>query len=340
MNRREFLASAGALPVVTTGVGLSEQAQAPAPAGDRASWVAMLRKVADPVLRTWRRARLPRGCRWSRPAATNRRAVTYLEAAGRLIAGLAPWIELAADATPEGRLRAEYAALTRRAIARAVDPASADFMNFTRERQPLVDAAFLAHGLLRARRALVDELDATTRRQLVAALESTRAIAPPFNNWLLFSATVEAGLAVLGASGIACASTMPCDSTTSGTRATASMATGRRSTGTTTTASSSSPMMLDVLDVVRDENAAWKALDDARTRTRHALRRRSSNASSDLTEPSRRRAGRSPTGAARSSRSRRPRSVARCPTDVTPPQVRGALAAVIRRSPGRAGHVR
>lgn len=32
----------------------------------------------------------------------------------------------------------------------------------------------------------------------MAALESTRAIAPPFNNWLLFSATVEAALASLG----------------------------------------------------------------------------------------------------------------------------------------------
>ena len=80
-----------------------------------------------------------------------------------------------------------------------MDPASPDFMNFTRERQPLVDAAFLAQGLLRAKRALRDALDAATRTHLVAALESTRAIVPPFNNWLLFAATVEAALATLGA---------------------------------------------------------------------------------------------------------------------------------------------
>ena len=72
-------------------------------------------------------------------------------------------------------------------------------MNFTRERQPLVDAAFLAQGLLRAPRALRDELDPETRRNLIAALESTRAIVPGYNNWLLFSATVEAGLKLLGA---------------------------------------------------------------------------------------------------------------------------------------------
>ena len=42
-------------------------------------------------------------------------------------------------------------------------------------------------------------LDSGTERALVAALESTRVITPGFNNWLLFSAMVEAGLAVLGA---------------------------------------------------------------------------------------------------------------------------------------------
>ena len=72
-------------------------------------------------------------------------------------------------------------------------------MNFTKDRQPLVDAAFLAHGLLRAPRALREGLDAATRANLVRALESTRVIVPAFSNWLLFSATVEAGLAALGA---------------------------------------------------------------------------------------------------------------------------------------------
>jgi hypothetical protein len=85
------------------------------------------------------------------------------------------------------------------ALARAVDPASPDFMNFTRERQPLVDAAFLGQGLLRAPRALLGALDPATKRNLVAALESTRVITPAFSNWLLFTATVEATLAALGA---------------------------------------------------------------------------------------------------------------------------------------------
>src|SRR5690349_18888382 len=132
-------------------------------------------------------------------AGANRQNVTHLEAVGRLLAGMAPWIELPADATAEGTLRAQYADLAHRAIARAVDPSSPDFLNFTRERQPLVDAAFLAQALLRAPRPLRDAIEASTRRNLIAALESTRTISPGFNNWLLFSATVEAALARLGA---------------------------------------------------------------------------------------------------------------------------------------------
>ena len=80
-----------------------------------------------------------------------------------------------------------------------LDPASPDALNFNVGRQPLVDAAFLAQAILRAPRALWTELDPTRRSQLVRALESTRTILPGANNWLLFSATVEAALAKMGA---------------------------------------------------------------------------------------------------------------------------------------------
>src|SRR5262249_7740332 len=98
------------------------------------------------------------------------------------------------------RGRARYASLARQALANAVDPDSPDFLNFTRERQPLVDAAFLSHALLRAPRALRESLPEKTRAQLVHALEGTRAITPAFSNWLLFTAMVEAALFELGAS--------------------------------------------------------------------------------------------------------------------------------------------
>jgi hypothetical protein len=204
MNRRHFLSIAGTAsmaPLVAPGVTSAEAVQsAPTTQGDRAIWVGLMQRLADPVLNNLAngtlKARMPVE---QTPTATNRPAVTHLEALGRLVAGLAPWIALPDDQTPEGRLRAQYADLARRAIARAVDPASPDALNFTEYRQPLVDAAFLGHGVLRARTVLGDGLDPTTKKQLIAALESTRTILPAFSNWLLFSAMVEAALAVLGA---------------------------------------------------------------------------------------------------------------------------------------------
>ena len=200
MDRREFLKTAGAAGAASALPGTARAAQrSDAAGGDREIWVSLLRKLADPVLTNLANGTLKSRMPVEQAANTDRRPVTHLEALGRLIAGIAPWLELPADASPEGRARAEYGALARRALARAVDPKSPDAMNFTRDRQPLVDAAFLAQGVLRAPRVLRDQLDATTKQQLVAALESTRAIVPGYNNWLLFTATVEAGLKSLGA---------------------------------------------------------------------------------------------------------------------------------------------
>ena len=203
MDRRDFLKAAGASSLLTRLPGFDpaeSQSGVAAATEDRARWTRLLQRVADPVLTHLANGTLKARMPVEQAAGANRQAVTHLEALGRLVAGLAPWIELAPDQTPEGRLRAQYADLAGRAISRAVDPVSPDFLNFTRDRQPLVDAAFLAQGLLRAPRALRDALDPTTRRQLIAALESTRVIVPGFNNWLLFSATIEAALARLGAS--------------------------------------------------------------------------------------------------------------------------------------------
>src|SRR5262245_29900420 len=205
MNRRQFLkatSGSAALPSVTaSSLAASSGDQGATPstgAADRAYWTGTLRRLADPVLNSLANGTLKARMPVEQAAGADRRPVSHLEAIGRLVAGIAPWLALSPDETAEGRLRRDYGRLTRQAIAKAVDPASPDYLNFSKGGQPLVDAAFLAQGLLRARQALVDDLDAGTRRQLVDALAATRAISPGFNNWLLFSATVEAALAVLG----------------------------------------------------------------------------------------------------------------------------------------------
>src|SRR5262249_47452904 len=105
MDRREFLELAGA-----GGVAIMGGAESPAlrtvslQTSDRDGWVAMLRKLADPVCNNLAAGTLKSRMPVEQPASGTRQTVTHLEAVGRLLAGIAPWLELSADETPEGRL--------------------------------------------------------------------------------------------------------------------------------------------------------------------------------------------------------------------------------------------
>ena len=129
---------------------------------------------------------------------SDRRRFTHLEALGRLLAGIAPWLDAELPAGDERLRQQQYAQLAREAIRSATDPNSPDCLNFHDGSQPLVDCGFLAQALLRAPNRLWKSLDAATQRNLAAALASSRAIAPGNNNWLMFAATVEAALAMMG----------------------------------------------------------------------------------------------------------------------------------------------
>ena len=163
---------------------------------DRAVWLSSLDHIVKPVLRNLAAGTLKENMPVESIAAdlAKRAEVTHLEALGRTVTGIAPWLELGPDSTPEGRLRAEYIDLTVKAITNAVDPQSPDYLNFNKGRQPLVDAAFLAHGLLRAPEQLWNRLDSQTRARLVEEFKSSRVIKPSETNWLFFSAMVEAAL--------------------------------------------------------------------------------------------------------------------------------------------------
>ncbi|WP_344978942.1 DUF2264 domain-containing protein [Compostibacter hankyongensis] len=160
---------------------------------ERQYFVSALTRIADPLLEALSRNRLkalmPVECQEGRDK--DRRQVTYLEAMGRLLSGMAPWLELGPDKTAEGQLREKYIGLALKSIHNATDPRSPDFMNFNKYGQPLVDAAFFAEALLRAPHQLWDRLDPATKKNVIAALKSSRAITPGDNNWLFFSAMVE-----------------------------------------------------------------------------------------------------------------------------------------------------
>ena len=167
----------------------------------RAYWVEVMARVARPVLDAGAagalRARMPVE---ARPGlAADRAEYTHLEAVGRLLCGIAPWLELGGLSGEEEALRVEFAELARMTIAHGTDPASPDFLNFAHGSQPIVDAAFLAQAFLRAPQTLWAPLDDDVKANVGVALASTRTRKPHFNNWLLFAATIEAFLAQTGA---------------------------------------------------------------------------------------------------------------------------------------------
>ncbi|MXV17679.1 DUF2264 domain-containing protein [Hufsiella ginkgonis] len=171
-------------------------AQSPSPEGkaEREYCIKTLTRIADPLLVALSRNELKKTMPVEARDPKDRATVTHLEGFGRLLAGMAPWLELGPDDTAEGKLRKKYIDLAVVGIKNATDPASPDFMNFNRGGQPLVDAAFLCQALLRAPKQLWGNLDDVSRKNLVAALKSSRVITPGYNNWLLFAATVEAAL--------------------------------------------------------------------------------------------------------------------------------------------------
>lgn len=201
-NRRHFLVGSLAAGAIGSLPSFAQTSTMPQNQTNRAYWIELLERVSNPVLKALHertlRSNMPveaaPGLRES--SATH----THLEAMGRLLAGLAPWLELEASAgesAQETALRNRYRAWALNGIASSLDPSSPDHMNFGQSSQTLVDSSFLALALLRAPNQLLGKLDATTRQRLVEALVTERRVQPGFTNWLLFAAMNEALLKVL-----------------------------------------------------------------------------------------------------------------------------------------------
>ncbi|WP_022824741.1 DUF2264 domain-containing protein [Hymenobacter norwichensis] len=209
MKRRSFVAQAAtglsalALPAPVWAVGHAPTLPPPVKQSDREYWLTTLLRVVEPVLAAGAQGQLKAlmPIESAPGQQEGRRKVSHLEALGRTLAGLAPWLEAPGTTAAEQILQKRYAQLARQAIGHAVDPKSPDFLNFTDGGQPVVDAAFLAHSLLRAPTQLWAELPAATQTQLVQALQSSRVIKPVYSNWLLFSGIIEAALLKFTGSG-------------------------------------------------------------------------------------------------------------------------------------------
>lgn len=169
------------------------------PTSDRAYWVDMLYRIAQPVLSQMAEGKLQQNMTLELSPIWDGRdtRVTYLETFGRLMAGVAPWLNLPDDNSEEGKKRAQIRKWALKSYANGVDPESPDYLHWNIHSQNLVDAAYLAESFLRCP-SLWQSLDATTQQRYVKEFKSLRTILTPYNNWLLFRAMVEAFLLNVG----------------------------------------------------------------------------------------------------------------------------------------------
>lgn len=169
------------------------------PTSDRAYWVDMLYRIAQPVLSQMAEGKLQQNMTLELSPIWDGRdtRVAYLETFGRLMAGVAPWLNLPDDNSEEGKKRAQIRKWALKSYANGVDPESPDYLHWNIHSQNLVDAAYLAESFLRCP-SLWQSLDATTQQRYVKEFKSLRTILTPYNNWLLFRAMVEAFLLNVG----------------------------------------------------------------------------------------------------------------------------------------------
>ncbi|WP_308757317.1 DUF2264 domain-containing protein [uncultured Bacteroides sp.] len=166
---------------------------------DRAYWLDTMIKMVEPVYvnlsRNTLRKNMPVETREGLDVGNEREKVTHLEALGRSFAGIAPWLNLPADETEEGKLRARYVGLVVKSLTNAVNPESPDYLPFGEPfEQSLVDAAYVAQGLLRSKEQIWPRLDSLTKQRLVKEFKASRRFKAPDKNWLMFSAIIEAAL--------------------------------------------------------------------------------------------------------------------------------------------------
>lgn len=204
-NRRDFIKT---VPALGAAMGISAQSSGntikKVAENDRQTWLNLLYKISHPVLDAMSQGKLTTLMPVEVPedAYGGRDEVTYLEAIGRLLAGLAPWLELEGVTGEEAEMQKELREKALLSIKHSVDPDSPDYINWTKGAQPLVDGAFLVHGIMRAPKQLWEPLDAETKSRLVKELIAQKlAILPYYNNWILFGAMIDAFLFSVGEQG-------------------------------------------------------------------------------------------------------------------------------------------
>ncbi|CAN5637120.1 DUF2264 domain-containing protein [soil metagenome] len=162
---------------------------------DREIWLMQLDKICRPVMMNLAADKLketmPKTVSIKIDNAAQRTKVAYLEAFGRTLSGIAPWLNGEGGSAAEVALRNQYRQWSLKAIANATDSTAKDYMIWNEGGQPLVDASFVALAFIRCP-WLWENLDNTVKTNVVNSLLKTREIVPAYSNWILFTGMIEA----------------------------------------------------------------------------------------------------------------------------------------------------
>src|SRR5512139_3261198 len=125
MQRRNFLQT---IPLAGIGLGLSsftkkDDTVKSNDVDDRSYWVNLLTKISEPVLKNAANGELKKNMPVEKAPGYSLKAekVTHLEAVGRTVAGLAPWLTLPDDNTSEGKLIKKFTDYSLATIKNIVD---------------------------------------------------------------------------------------------------------------------------------------------------------------------------------------------------------------------------
>lgn len=165
---------------------------------DREYWLSEMDKMVRPVLKSLAadslRILMPQVTSIHVDNKAQRIEVQYLEVLGRVLSGIAPWLQLEGGSKKEVALRELYRQWTIKGLSNALDSNAKDFMRFDLGGQQLVDASFLSIAMVRAP-WIYQHMPEQYQKLLLQSIKTTRRFKPVFSNWLLFSAMNEVFLA-------------------------------------------------------------------------------------------------------------------------------------------------
>jgi hypothetical protein len=150
----------------------------------REEWIFYLRKIVDPVFDALYSSNLKNKIFINSD-------IGYFEAFARAFAGIAPWIALHNDKSPEELIRADYLSKIIVCFDNILNNTNPDFIFIINNKQAVVESAYITQAFIRFPN-LWHAISSNTQKLISDSFLALRKFFFTQNNWILFSAMIEA----------------------------------------------------------------------------------------------------------------------------------------------------